>query len=134
MQSTVEPNNPAAQVRATGRRQSAITPTVGNLTHVSDYVKERQALRSDGQGLYRACGEPTAALLTEAQTSTPLELGELQEATMLRCGRHQLLPVTEHGKGDHQTIEVDAIAHRRLLDSMLFINGAGTAAPQVELG
>lgn len=134
MRSTVEPNNPAAQVRATGRRQSAITPTVGNLTHVSDYVKERQALRSDGQGLYRACGEPTAALPTEAQTSTPLELGELQEAAMLRCGRHQLLPVTEHGEGDHQMVEVDTIAHRRLLDSMLFINGAGTAAPQVELG
>ena len=69
MRSTVEPNNPAAQVRATGRRQSAITQTVGNLTHVSGYVKERQALRSNVPGLYKACGEPTAALLTEAQTS-----------------------------------------------------------------
>jgi hypothetical protein len=134
MRSTVEPNIPAAQVRAMGRRQSAITSIRGNLTHVSGYVKERQALRSIVQGLYRACGEPTAALLTEAQASTPLELGELQEATVLWCGRHQLLPVAERGEGDHQTIEVDAIAHRRLLDSMLFINGAGTAPPQVELG
>jgi hypothetical protein len=133
MRSTVEPNNPAAQVRATGRRLSAITPTVGNLTHVSGYVKERQDLRSSVQGLHKACGEPTAALLTEAQASTPLELGELQEATVLWCGRHQLLPVAERGEGDHQTIEVDAIAHRCLLDGLLFINGAGTATPQVEL-
>jgi hypothetical protein len=134
MRSTVEPNNPAALVRVTGRKQNATIPTVGNLTHVSGYVKERQALRSNVQGLHKACGEPTAALLTEAPTSTPLELGELQEATMLWCRRHQLLPVAERGEGDHQTIEVDAIAHRRLLDSMLFINDAGTAPPQVELG
>jgi hypothetical protein len=134
MRSTVEPNIPAAQVRVTGRRQSAIIPAVGNLTHVSGYVKERQALRPHVQGLHKACGEPTAALLTEAQASTPLELGELQEAPVLWCGRHQLLPVAERGEGDHQTIEVDAIAHRRLLDGLLFINGAGTAPPQVELG
>ena len=57
--STDGPNSPAAQVRATGRRQRAIIVIIDNLTHVAGYVKARQALQAHMQGLMKIGGVPT---------------------------------------------------------------------------
>ena len=110
-----------------------MTATVGNLTHVWGYVKERQAvvassqcparpLRSRVPGVHKTCGETTLAPLT-GDRCTPLELRELQKAAVSGCGWRRLLPVAERSEGGHEPIEIHAITHRCLLDGMFFVNG-----------
>ena len=134
MRSTVEPPIPAAQVQPMGHCwTSAVATPVSTLTHVSGVVKERQALRFQVQGLPQVGAKAFVALRTRHRPP-PLELGELQQATMPPYGRLRLLSVAGGGEGDHQAIKIDTITQRRLLDGMLFIYGAGTAAAEVELG
>ena len=106
---------------------------MSTLTHVSGDVKERQTLRFQGLGLHQIGGKAFVALLTKHRP-LPLELGELQQVTMPPCGRLRLLSVAGGAQGDHQAIEINTIAQRRLLNGMLFIYGTGAAAAKVESG